>query len=84
MVGHAFMGRAHSNALRQVNHFFALPRLVVPQIIVGRDPERAAAAAEQLGFFESAIDLDHVLSRDDIDAAITTIAAVLQSLPAAS
>ncbi len=67
MVGHAFMGRAHSNALRQVNHFFALPRLVVPQIIVGRDPERAAAAAEQLGFFESAIDLDHVLSRDDID-----------------
>ncbi|MEQ1632123.1 MAG: Gfo/Idh/MocA family oxidoreductase [Planctomycetota bacterium] len=67
MVGHAFMGRAHSNALRQVNHFFDLPRLVVPQIVVGRDAERAAAAAEQFGFFESAIDLDHVLSRDDID-----------------
>ena len=29
MVGHAFMGRAHSNAYRQVNHFFELPYRVV-------------------------------------------------------
>ncbi len=67
MVGHAFMGRAHSNAMRQVNRFFDLPRMVVPQIVVGRDAERAAAAADQFGFLESAIDLDHVLARKDID-----------------
>ncbi len=67
MVGHAFMGRAHSNAMRQANRFFNLPRQVVPQIVVGRDAVRAAAAADQFGFLESAIDLDHVLSRDDID-----------------
>jgi len=67
MVGHAFMGRAHSNAMRQVNRFFDLPRMVVPQIVVGRDAERAAAAADQFGFLESAIDLDHVLAREDID-----------------
>jgi predicted dehydrogenase len=67
MVGHAFMGRAHSNAMRQVNRFFDLPRQVVPQIVVGRDAVRAAAAADQFGFLESAIDLEHVLSRDDID-----------------
>ena len=67
MVGHAFMGRAHSNALRQVNRFFELPRQVVPQIVVGRDAKRAAQAADQFGFFESAIDLDRVLAREDID-----------------
>ena len=26
LIGYAFMGRAHSNAYRQVNHFFS-PRL---------------------------------------------------------
>ena len=38
MVGHAFMGRAHSNAIRQVGRFFDLPFEVVPQVVVGRDP----------------------------------------------
>ena len=41
MVGHAFMGRAHGNAYRQVNHFFDLPMRVVPKVIVGRDQKRA-------------------------------------------
>ncbi|MGK0263031.1 MAG: putative dehydrogenase, partial [Planctomycetota bacterium] len=50
MVGHAFMGRAHGNAYRQVNHFFDLPVQVVPKVIVGRDQKRAAAAAQKLGF----------------------------------
>ena len=50
MVGHAFMGRAHSNAWRQCNRFFDLPFRVVPKVIVGRHAERAAAAAHKLGF----------------------------------
>ena len=66
MVGHAFMGRAHGNALRQVGHFFELPRSVVPKVVVGRDAARAAAAARKLGFEESSADLDAVLARDDI------------------
>ncbi|MBK8098247.1 MAG: Gfo/Idh/MocA family oxidoreductase [Planctomycetes bacterium] len=66
MVGHAFMGRAHGNAFRQVNHFFDLPFHVVPAVIVGRDPERAAAAAHKLGFAESTTDLKATLARQDI------------------
>jgi predicted dehydrogenase len=67
MVGHAFMGRAHGNAIRQANHFFELPFRVVPAVVVGRDRARAAAAASKLGFAEATTDLDGVLARDDID-----------------
>ncbi len=67
MVGHAFMGRAHSNAFRQVGHFFDLPFEIDRRVVVGRDEDRAAAAAENFGFGESSTDLDAVLARDDID-----------------
>ncbi|MCA8953068.1 MAG: Gfo/Idh/MocA family oxidoreductase [Planctomycetes bacterium] len=66
MVGHAFMGRAHGNAYRQANHFFDLPRTVVPKIIVGRDAGRAAAAAAVLGFESATTDLKAVLADPDI------------------
>lgn len=67
MVGHAFMGRAHGNAYRQVGHFFDLPYRVVPAIVVGRDQARAAAAAQQLGFAAATTDLDAVLADPTID-----------------
>ncbi len=67
MVGHAFMGRAHGNAYRQVDHFFDLPYRVVPRVVVGRDASRVEAAREKLGFAEASTDLDAVLARDDID-----------------
>ncbi|MEO6595047.1 MAG: Gfo/Idh/MocA family oxidoreductase, partial [Planctomycetota bacterium] len=61
MVGHAFMGRAHGNAYRQVNHFFDLPFRVVPAVVVGRDAARASAAAHKLGFASATTDLQSVL-----------------------
>ncbi|MBL8730234.1 MAG: Gfo/Idh/MocA family oxidoreductase [Planctomycetes bacterium] len=67
MIGHAFMGRAHANAYRQANHFFDLPRRLVPAVLVGRDAARAAAAARQLGFLRSTTDLDAVLADPAID-----------------
>ncbi|MBL9077837.1 MAG: Gfo/Idh/MocA family oxidoreductase [Planctomycetes bacterium] len=67
MVGHAFMGRAHGNALRQVNRFFDLPRRVVPAVVVGRDQARADAAAQQLGFERATTDLAAVLADPTID-----------------
>ncbi|MFT7535965.1 MAG: putative dehydrogenase, partial [Hyphomicrobiaceae bacterium] len=67
MVGHAFMGRAHGNAYRQVNHFFDLPVQVVPKVIVGRDQKRAAAAAQKLGFECATTDLAAVLADPSID-----------------
>lgn len=66
MVGHAFMGRAHGNAYRQANRFFELPRAVVPYVVVGRDQDRAEAAAQKLGFLRATTDLDAVLADPDV------------------
>ncbi|MCK5944636.1 MAG: Gfo/Idh/MocA family oxidoreductase [Planctomycetes bacterium] len=66
MVGHAFMGRAHGNAWRQAEHFFDLPMQIVPKVVVGRDQQRAAAAATKLGFETASDDLDAVLADPDI------------------
>ncbi|MFM1871484.1 MAG: hypothetical protein RL398_906 [Planctomycetota bacterium] len=66
MVGHAFMGRAHGNAYRQVNHFFDLPMEVVPHVVVGRDIDRAAAAAMKLGFQYATTELEAVLADPEV------------------
>lgn len=67
LIGYKFMGRAHSNAYRQVSHFFPgkfTPRL---KVICGRDREAAEAAAKQLGWDEVETDWRVVVERDDID-----------------
>jgi predicted dehydrogenase len=66
MVGHAFMGRAHANAVRQVGRFFDLPIELVPRVVVGRDLARAQATLAKFGFLEASDDLEAVLVRDDI------------------
>ena len=67
MVGYAFMGRAHSQGWRGAPRFFDLPRDPVMQVLVGRSPERAAQAAETLGWAEVDTDWRRVVERDDID-----------------
>lgn len=62
MIGHNFMGRAHSNAYRQANRFFDLPYRVVPAVVVGLDQARAEAAAQQFGFAGAVTDLAAVLA----------------------
>ncbi len=44
------MGKAHSNAWRQVSRFFDLPANLRLKTICGRDPAKAAAAARTFGF----------------------------------
>jgi predicted dehydrogenase len=66
MVGHAFMGNAHSQAWRTAPHFFDLPLDPVMQVVCGRDAARAAAAAERLGWAESETDWRRVVERPDI------------------
>jgi predicted dehydrogenase len=66
LVGYSFMGRAHSNAYRQVNHYFDLPFRVVPKVLIGRSEGPLKAAAEQLGWEEYSTDTAAVLKRDDI------------------
>jgi predicted dehydrogenase len=66
LVGYKFMGRAHSNAYRQVAHFFDVdprPRLVA---IAGRDEAGVKAAAESLGWEGYETDYRDLIARPDV------------------
>ena len=67
LVGYAFMGRAHSNAWRQVSRFLQpklTPRL---KVVCGRDRANVKRAAAQLGWDEWATDWREVVARPDVD-----------------
>lgn len=67
LAGYAFMGRAHSNAWRQVRHFFDLPLLPKMVAICGRSEEKVKAAAEKLGWQSYETDWRKLVRRDDIE-----------------
>ncbi len=67
VVGYAFMGKAHSNAWRNVGAFYPGVPPVRQQVLVGRDPAQVKAAADQFGWAGSSTDWRSVLERDDID-----------------
>ena len=67
MVGHAFMGAAHSQAWRTAPHFFDLPLVPEMAVLGGRDPERTTAAAARLGWAATETDWRRLVARDDID-----------------
>ena len=67
LIGYQFMGKAHSNAYRQVARFFSpklTPRL---RVICGRTPAKVRAAARTFGWEEAATDWREVIARDDVD-----------------
>jgi predicted dehydrogenase len=66
MVGHAFMGRAHSQAWRSVSAFFDVPYTPVMRVLAGRSADRAAAAAARLGWETATTDWKALLDREDI------------------
>ena len=66
MVGHAFMGRAHSQAWRSVGPFFGPPLTPVMTALAGRSAERAGAAAATLGWASVETDWKELLRRDDV------------------
>ena len=65
MIGYAFMGKAHSNAWRNVASYFDVPA-VEQKVLVGRDAAAVAEAAARYGWKETATDWRTVLDRDDI------------------
>jgi predicted dehydrogenase len=67
MVGYAFMGAAHSQAWRTVNHAFDLPLSAQMSLICGRSDAGVAAAAAKLGWAAHTTDWHDVITRDDID-----------------
>jgi predicted dehydrogenase len=66
MVGHAFMGRVHSQAWRSVGAFFDLPVRPSMTVLSGRSRQRADAAAARLGWNHAESDWKELLDRDDV------------------
>ncbi len=67
MVGYQFMGRAHSNAWRQVGRFFDLPLEPVLKVVCGRTESAVTKAATKLGFEEYSTSWADVVARPDVD-----------------
>jgi predicted dehydrogenase len=67
LIGYAFMGKAHSNAYRQVARFFS-PRIEPRmRVICGRTLTSVRAAARKYGWEETATDWEEVVRRKDVD-----------------
>ena len=67
MIGHAFMGAAHSQAWATAPRFFDLPLRPVLQVVAGRDAARTAAVAAKFGWAESSTDWQQVVESDEVD-----------------
>lgn len=66
LVGHAFMGAAHSQAWRTVDRFFELPLHPAMAVLCGRHADTATAAAERLGWQAVETDWKSLIRRDDV------------------
>src|SRR5687767_4786646 len=67
MIGYGFMGRAHSNAYKQVGQFFPSSRKVVLKAACARDAAKAKEFADQWGYESVETDWRKLLDRKDID-----------------
>lgn len=65
VIGTEFMGRAHSNAWRNVSSFWHTSPIEM-RVLVGGQPEKTELAAATLGWQESSVDWRSVISREDI------------------
>ncbi|RPI29561.1 MAG: gfo/Idh/MocA family oxidoreductase [Acidobacteria bacterium] len=68
LIGYGFMGRAHSNAYRKVNHFFDVPYQPVLKAACARNELKAKAFADQWGYESVETDWRRLIERPDIDA----------------
>jgi len=68
LIGYGFMGRAHSNAYSQVNHFFDLAHRPVLKAVCARNAEQAQAFAGKWGYESIETDWKKLVARKDIDA----------------
>jgi predicted dehydrogenase len=67
LVGCRFMGKAHSNAYRQVGRFFDLPVQVVMKALCDIDEPAVKAAVGKLGWESYETDWRKLVRRPDID-----------------
>ena len=67
LIGYAFMGRAHSNAYRQVTPFLSPKRPPRMKVICGRSARDVEKARKALGWDEASTDWKEVVRRSDIE-----------------
>lgn len=67
MIGYGFMGKAHSNAWRQVSRFFDTPFEPVMKVLCGRNEQEVKRAAHDYGWEEYSTSWEEVVRRKDID-----------------
>ncbi|MGD0094524.1 MAG: Gfo/Idh/MocA family oxidoreductase [Planctomycetota bacterium] len=68
ILGHGFMGKTHSFAHRTIPFYYDPPPVrTALKVICGRNPERARAAAEALGFERSTTNMLDVVNAPDVD-----------------
>ncbi len=67
IIGHAFMGVAHTHAWRTAPRFFPMTRTPEVAVLVGRDEKRTRAAADRLEIAEIEADWRRAVEREDID-----------------
>jgi predicted dehydrogenase len=67
LIGYQFMGKAHSNAYRQVGRFFDLPVEVGMHTLCGRNEAKVRAAAAEYGWENVETDWRRVVENPEID-----------------
>jgi predicted dehydrogenase len=67
IIGHNFMGKAHSNAWRQASRFFDLPAEPVLKVACGRHAEPLKQFAGRWGWEAIETDWRRVVDRKDVD-----------------
>ena len=67
IIGHRFMGRAHSNSWKQAPKFFTLEAEPVLKVACGRDKQELRKFADNWSWEEISTDWESVFEREDID-----------------
>src|SRR6056297_1745475 len=65
-LGYRFMGKAHADALARLPMFFPDVPEVTRAVLVGRDEDALAVAADRLGFEETTTDWETALDQIDV------------------
>ena len=67
LIGHGFMGAAHSQGWRVAPRFYDLPAQPEMTLLVGRNARGVEAAASKWGWEQTETDWRAAIARDDID-----------------
>jgi len=68
LIGHQFMGVAHSNAFRNAQMWAEIPAKIIMKCVCAKDtPENLRAFADRFGWEEYETDWRKVVERDDVD-----------------